>query len=81
MRTVSARKVGEVGMTDIELKQCPFCGDHVQKVYEFAEKGISGIFCHGCKAMVKWRIEMEPAENYEENYRKWAEKWNRRAEG
>lgn len=62
-----------------ELKPCPFCGGHTQPVYVDPADGISGIYCHGCRALVKWNIEMEPRENYGENYQKWARKWNRRA--
>lgn len=62
-----------------ELRTCPFCGSHVQPTYVDPACGISGIFCHGCKVVVKWGIEMEPRETYGENYDKWAHKWNRRA--
>jgi len=62
-----------------ELKPCPFCGGHVQPLYFDPALGISGIFCQGCKAVVKWHIEMEPHEKYGENRQKWAERWNRRA--
>lgn len=61
------------------LKQCPFCGGHVQPLYFDPALGVSGIFCQVCKAVVKWHIEMEPRENYGENMRKWEERWNRRA--
>ena len=61
-----------------ELKPCPFCGGHVQAVWTDPAEGISMIFCHGCRAFVKWYIEMEPREKYGENMQKWADRWNRR---
>lgn len=64
-----------------ELMPCPFCGGHVQPTWLDPADGVSGIYCHGCRAMVKWNITMEPKEKYGENMRKWAEKWNRRDGG
>ena len=63
-----------------ELKPCPFCGGHVQHVRQDPADGIYGIFCTGCKAMIRWNIVMAPRENYGQNEQKWREKWNRRDE-
>lgn len=63
-----------------ELKPCPFCGADVQPLYFDPALGISRIFCHGCKAVVKWYIEMEPHEKFGDNEQKWLERWNRRAD-
>ena len=61
------------------LKPCPFCGGHVQTLRMDPADGIYSIFCTGCKAVIRWNIEMEPHEKYGENEQKWAAKWNRRA--
>ena len=68
-------------MKEEELKPCPFCGGYVQFVRGDPIEGITGIFCHGCRAMTRWAIEMGPRETYGENARKWTEKWNQRDEG
>lgn len=66
---------------DEELRPCPFCGGQVQPVRSDPTYGISGIFCRGCKAMVRWDLEMAPDEKYGENMKKWQNRWNRRANG
>lgn len=68
-------------MKEEELKPCPFCGGYVQYIRSDPVYGISGIFCRGCKAMVRWDLIMGPRETYGDNARKWTEKWNQRDEG
>ena len=68
-------------MKEEELKPCPFCGGYVQFVMGDPIEGITGIFCHGCRSMTRWAIEMGPRDTYGENARKWTEKWNQRDEG
>lgn len=60
------------------LRPCPFCGGDVQPLRMDPADGIYGIFCRGCKAVVKWDIRMEARETFGENIRKWEEKWNAR---
>lgn len=62
-----------------ELKPCPFCGGNVSIVRDPAAQ-INEIFCFHCSAHTKWTIKMKPHETYEENQKRWVEKWNRRAE-
>lgn len=62
------------------LMYCPFCGGPVQFVRSDPTLGISGVWCRSCKAMTKWDIELGPREKYEENEKKWKERWNRRAD-
>jgi len=61
------------------MKDCPFCGGKVQYLRDLETPKISGIFCRGCKAMVKWPIQMSSKEAFGENESKWLAKWDRRA--
>ena len=42
-----------------EKKSCPFCGGKVIWVRDPEDcTEIRGIYCHGCKALVKWNIQV-----------------------
>ena len=62
-----------------ELKPCPFCGSHVMLVRD-PDGSINEFFCGQCAAHVKWSIKMKGRETFGENQKRWADKWNRRAE-
>ena len=64
------------------LKTCPFCGGSTQFIYDPEDCAeIRGIYCRGCKAVVKWNIQAKPSDNFGQTAEEWAEKWNRRANG
>ena len=42
---------------------------------------IKGIYCLGCKALVKWNIEVKKTDTFGETEKQWLDKWNRRAGG
>ena len=64
-----------------ELKACPFCGGKVRFSYNI-EFGIDGIFCPKCHYLMKYtNIEEKPKDTAGQIAERWAERWNRRAEG
>ena len=63
-----------------EFRECPFCGSqNIQVCRDFGSTwGITKVYCLGCKAQVKWDIELGDHELMVENNNKWADKWNNR---
>lgn len=63
-----------------ELKPCPFCGsEKISFGHSIADGEIIHVYCHTCKALVKFPIEVKSKhETFGETMSKWAEKWNRR---
>ena len=62
-----------------EKKSCPFCGGKVIWVRDPEDcTEIRGIYCHGCKALVKWNIQVKQTDTFGETEEQWIEKWNRR---
>ena len=62
-----------------DLDRCPFCGGRAiftRDPEDCAE--ITGIYCLGCKAIVKWNIQVRAADTYGETQQKWTDKWNKR---
>ena len=63
-----------------ELTPCPFCNGRAQFIYDPEDCAeIRGIYCHGCKALVKWNIQAKQADTYGQTAEARAGKWNRRA--
>lgn len=64
-----------------DMKACPFCGSqkliYVRDPEDCAE--IRGIYCLGCKVLVKWNIEAKKTDTFGETENQWAEKWNARS--
>lgn len=62
-----------------EKKSCPFCGGNVIWVRDPEDcTEIRGIYCTGCKALVKWNIQVKQTDTFGETEEQWIEKWNRR---
>lgn len=60
-----------------KLRRCPFCGHWVQFMRDISGE-ISGIYCTGCKALIKWPIRpAKKTETFGETEQKWVEAYNR----
>ena len=64
------------------MKTCPFCGSRKQVWVRDPEdvSEIRGIYCLGCKALVKWNIEAKKTDTFGETEQQWLDKWNARQE-
>ena len=62
------------------LTACPFCGGKaiwIRDPEDCCE--IRGVYCLGCKALVKWNIEAKKTDTFGQTMDAWLAKWNRRA--
>ena len=62
-----------------DLKPCPFCGNHVQFVWDYHHE-ISGIYCSKCQMKTVFVLRFKKTDTYGTKMEAWAEKWDRRDE-
>ena len=62
-----------------DLKPCPFCGHPRPKFNHGLDGEITGIYCWGCKAHVRFGgIEPKKSDSFGKTMEQYAEKYNRR---